>query len=94
MLSCMVALNEEGQHPRPAQIGHLQPLSCIAQLYPHPVQPTAPSWLQELNPIPSFSPGQLSFLVPSSSSLLETFAFSIHCGSAADIGSIHTPTPT
>lgn len=94
MLSWVVAPDEGGQHPCPAWTGHLQSLSYIAQLHPHPAQPTAPSWLQELIPVPSFSSGQLSFLVPSPSSLLGTLAFFIQCGSAVDTGSIHTPIPT
>lgn len=93
MLSWVVALNE-GQHPRPAWQGHLQPLSCIIQPHPHPAQPAAPSRLQELIPIPSVSSGHLSFLVPCPFSLLGTLAFSTQCGSAADKGSIYTPIPT
>lgn len=93
MLSWVVAL-DEGQHPCPAWKGHLQPLSCIAQLHPHPAQPAAPSRLQKPVPIPSVNSGQLSFLVPCPFSLLGTLAFSIQCGSAADKGSIHTPIPT
>lgn len=93
MLSWVVALDEGGQHPHPARPGHPQPLSCITQLHPHPAQPTVASWLQEMIPVPRFSSGQLSFLVPSPSSLLGTLAFSIRCGSAADMGSIHTPIP-
>lgn len=93
MLRWVVAPDAGGQHPHPDWPGHPQPFSCITQLHPHPAQPTDPSRLQELILITSFSLEQLSFLVPSPSSLLGTLAFSIRCGSAADMGSIHTPIP-
>lgn len=85
MLSWVMLLGDREQHPRPAWPG--LPLSCIAQLHP-----TAPSWPREL--IPSFSSGQLSFLVPSPSSLLGILAFSRQCGQAACMGNTYNPIPT
>lgn len=92
-LRWVVAPDAGGQHPHPDWPAHPQPFSCIAQLHPHPAQPTDPSRLQELILITSFSLEQLSFLVPSPSSLLGTLAFSIRCGSAADMGSTIPPFP-